>query len=110
MEPNGYNDAIYDACDEKERMPMDRSMVLGGGGGFVSPETLLRRLARSISTRLVHKRALLEQATTKLNDVQSYSLLVNFIKLTLIWALIITLITYRIALEILRNFDLFTLR
>ncbi|KAM3182476.1 hypothetical protein ACTXT7_012300 [Hymenolepis weldensis] len=39
-------------------------------GGNLPPETLLRRLARSISTRLTYKRCLLENSTQRLEELK----------------------------------------
>ena len=43
--------------------------TMTGTTGPLPPETLLRRLARSISTRLAYKRCLLDQATQQLCDL-----------------------------------------
>ncbi|KAM7537407.1 hypothetical protein Aperf_G00000063916 [Anoplocephala perfoliata] len=46
-----------------------RSAQTATTSGNLSPETLLRRLARSISTRLTYKRYLLDQIKQRLNDL-----------------------------------------
>lgn len=63
----------------EETWVMERSMKMTNGssesGAVVAaprnlpPETLLRRLARSISIRLAYKRCLLEQANQRLSEL-----------------------------------------
>ena len=56
-------------CLALERSPKTTNGSSGVATGALPPETLLRRLARSISTRLTYKRCLHEQATQRLSDL-----------------------------------------
>ncbi|VDD82023.1 unnamed protein product [Mesocestoides corti] len=66
------NSTLDHPSELEDSWTLDRSMTNASPGHStnLTPETLLRRLARSLSTRLAHKRNLLEHATNNVTELE----------------------------------------